>query len=166
MARSLWTPYTPRAMRAFLFLQTGARQRAQPLIDAALAFNRDAIAAGDRSFGPPMENAALAVLRGERATAFDELESLNDRLTKDIERLQTENTSLRALVLEAESRGELRLARQANRCREQLEQVTTALATLQSVVVSEIASASAQHAIDLTEQHRRSDHPDEQPDLR
>jgi len=74
MARSLWTPYTPRAMRAFLFLQAGARQRAQPLIDAALAFNRDAIAAGDRSFGPPMENAALAVLRGERATAFDELE--------------------------------------------------------------------------------------------
>jgi len=61
-------------MRAFLFLQAGARQRAQPLIDAALAFNRDAIAAGDRSFGPPMENAALAVLRGERATAFDELE--------------------------------------------------------------------------------------------
>ena len=73
-ARSLWTPYTPRTMRAFLFLQSGARERAQPLIDAALAFNRDAIAAGDRSYGPPMENAALAVLRGERATALDELE--------------------------------------------------------------------------------------------
>jgi TolB-like protein len=73
-ARSLWTPYTPRTMRAFLFLASGARERAQPLIDAALAFNRDAIAAGDRSYGPPMENAALAVLRGERGTALDELE--------------------------------------------------------------------------------------------
>ena len=73
-ARSLWTPYTIRTMRAFLFLQSGARERAQPLIDAALAFNRDAIAAGDRSYGPPIENAALAVLRGERVTALDELE--------------------------------------------------------------------------------------------
>lgn len=101
----------------------------------------------------------------KRITAFDELESLNDRLTKDIERLQLENTNLRALILEAESRGDLRLARQANRCREQLDQLGTALATLQSVVVSEIASASAQHAIDLTEQHLSDDHPDEQPDL-
>ena len=73
-ARSLWTPYTPRTMRAFLFLQSGARERAQPLIDAALAFNRDATASGDRSYGPPLENAALAVLRGERVTALDELE--------------------------------------------------------------------------------------------
>jgi TolB-like protein/tRNA A-37 threonylcarbamoyl transferase component Bud32 len=73
-ARALWTPYTPRTMRAFLFLQSGARERAQPLIDAALAFNRDAIASGDRSYGPPLENAALAVLRGERVTALDELE--------------------------------------------------------------------------------------------
>ena len=47
---------------------------AQPLIDAALTFSRDAIASGDRSYGPPLENAALAVLRGERVTALDELE--------------------------------------------------------------------------------------------
>lgn len=36
------------------------------------AFNREAIAAGDRCYGPLIENAAPAVLRGERVTALDE----------------------------------------------------------------------------------------------
>jgi serine/threonine protein kinase/tetratricopeptide (TPR) repeat protein len=87
-ARSLWTPYTPRTMRAFLFLQSGARERAQPLIDAALAFNREAVAAGDRSYGPLIENAALAVMRGERATAFDELERAERAGLRDAVMLQ------------------------------------------------------------------------------
>jgi hypothetical protein len=87
-ARSLWTPYTPRTMRAFLFLQSGARERAQPLIDAALAFNRDATASGDRSYGPPLENAALAVLRGERVTALDELEHAERAGLRDAVMLQ------------------------------------------------------------------------------
>lgn len=101
----------------------------------------------------------------KRITAFDELESLNARLTEENTRLIAEVARLRPLENEAEARGDMRLARQASRCREQLEQVTTALATLQSVVVSEIANASAQHAIDLAEQHIAADHPDEQPDL-
>jgi tetratricopeptide (TPR) repeat protein len=87
-ARSLWTPYTPRTMRAFLFLQSGARERAQPLIDAALAFNREAVAAGDRSYGPLIENAALAVMRGERETAFDELERAERSGLRDAVMLQ------------------------------------------------------------------------------
>lgn len=73
-ARALWTPYSFRTMRAFLFLQSGARERARALNDATLAFNRAAVADGDRSYGPPIDNAALAVLRGDRATAVDELE--------------------------------------------------------------------------------------------
>lgn len=101
----------------------------------------------------------------KRITAFDELESLNARLTEENARLIAEVARLRPLEDEATARGDLRLARQATRCREQLQQVTTALATLQSVVVSEIANASAQHAIDLAEQHIADDHPDEQPDL-
>ncbi len=87
-ARSLWTPYTPRTMRAFLFLKSGARDRAEPLIDAALAFNREAIAAGDRSYGPPLEEAALAVLRGDRATALGELERAERAGLRDAVMLQ------------------------------------------------------------------------------
>jgi hypothetical protein len=87
-ARSLWTPYTPRTMRAFLFLKSGAHERAQPLIDAALAFNREAIAAGDRSYGPLIDNAALAVLRGERVTALEELERAERAGWRDAAMLQ------------------------------------------------------------------------------
>ena len=87
-ARALWTPYTPRTMRAFLLLKSGARERAQPLIDAALAFNREAIAAGDRSYGPFIENAALAVLGGDRVTALDELERAERAGWRDAAMLQ------------------------------------------------------------------------------
>jgi len=75
-------------MRAFLFLKSGARDRAEPLIDAALAFNREAIAAGDRSYGPPLEDAALAVLRGDRATALGELERAERAGLRDAVMLQ------------------------------------------------------------------------------
>lgn len=100
----------------------------------------------------------------ERIASFDELESLNDRLEKENARLQAEVVQLRALALEAESRGDLRLARQAGICRERLTEMSAVLTTMQAVVVSEIASASAQHELDLTSAHLET-HPDETPDL-
>lgn len=95
---------------------------------------------------------AAATSLQERIAAFDELESLNDRLT-------TENKRLRELVDEAEARGDMRLAAQGRRCRERIEEMTTAIATLQSVVLSEVATASAQHAIDRGTEHIATEHP-------
>lgn len=97
---------------------------------------------------------AAATNLQERVAAFDELESLNDRLT-------TENSRLRELVSEAESRGDIRLAAQGRRCRERIEEMTTAIATLQSVVLSEVARESARDATDRARDHLRSDHPGE-----
>jgi uncharacterized phage infection (PIP) family protein YhgE len=96
---------------------------------------------------------AAATSLQERIAAFDELESLNDRLT-------TENTRLRELVTEAETRGDLRLAQQAGRCRERITEMTTAISTLQSVVLSEVARASAQEANERAQKHLDADHPE------
>ncbi len=73
-ARAWWTPTTPRTMRAFLWLQAGDEARARPLIDDALAANRQAIDQGDRSYAPRHENAALSLMRGDRAAALDWLD--------------------------------------------------------------------------------------------
>ena len=89
----------------------------------------------------------------ERIAAFDELESLNDRLT-------TENARLRTLLTETEATGDLRLARQARRCREQLDEVTAALSTLKAVVHDEITRAASDDAIARTSRHVDDDHPD------
>lgn len=110
------------------------------------------------------EQQAAANKIAERIAAFDELESINDRLEKENDRLQGDIAQLRALAQEAETRGDLRLARQASVCRDRLTEVTAALASLQSVVVSDIARQSAQHAIDLADSHLAT-HPDETPDL-
>lgn len=88
----------------------------------------------------------------ERISAFDELESLNDRLSKETDRL-------RVLLTEAEARGDLRLAQQTGRCRERIEELTTAVATLQSVVLSEVVKASAEVAVERAEHHLKTDHP-------
>ena len=72
---AMYSPYTPRTWRAFLFLRAGDRTRAQPLIDAALAATREATAAGDVSFNPPMENAVLFLMQGKHAEALDALEA-------------------------------------------------------------------------------------------
>jgi len=72
---ALYTPYTPRTGRAFLFTRAGDHARAQPLIDAALAATREAIASGDRSFMPLLENAALYLMRGDRAAALEALDA-------------------------------------------------------------------------------------------
>jgi len=97
---------------------------------------------------------AAATNLQERIAAFDELESLNDRLT-------AENQRFRELVNEAEARGDMRLAAQGRRCRERLEEMTTAISTLQSVVLSEVARASAQDASEKARDHLRVDHPPE-----
>jgi len=96
---------------------------------------------------------AAATRLQERIAAFDEMESLNDRLEK-------ENLRLRALVDEAEARGDLRLAAQGRRCRERLDDLTTAMSTLQSVVLAEMAQKSAGEAVDRAREHITTDHPD------
>lgn len=70
-----YTPYTPRAMRAFFYTRAGDAARARPLVDATLAANREAMAAGDRSFTPLMENAALALMLGDHVAALDALDA-------------------------------------------------------------------------------------------
>lgn len=102
---------------------------------------------------------AAATKLQERIAAFDELESINDRLTKALESADTENRRLRELVTEAEVRGDLRLAAQGRRCGQRLEEMSAALVTLQSVVLSEVAKASARHEVDLASQHVATDHP-------
>lgn len=89
----------------------------------------------------------------KRIAAFDELESLNDRLAQ-------ENTRLRELLTEAEATGDLRLARQARRCRAALDETTAALTALQAVVLSEVSRASAHHTVERAQQHVADDHPD------
>jgi hypothetical protein len=72
---SMYSPYTPRTWRAFLFLRAGDRARAQPLIDAALAATREAAGSGDVSFNPPMEEAVLFLMQNKRREALDALEA-------------------------------------------------------------------------------------------
>ena len=139
-ARSLWTPYTPRTMRAFLFLKSGARERAQPLIDAALAFNRDAIASGDRSYGPLIENAALAVLRGEHVTALDELERAERAGLRDAVMLQRD-------PLVAPLAGESRFAQIVQRIERDVQEMRSRI-DLRAIdqLVSTLAGAAASPA--------------------
>ncbi len=73
-ARISYSGYTPRAMRAFLWLKSGDQELAKPLIEAALAENRAAMAAGDRSAFPLYENAGLLLMQGDRAGALKSLE--------------------------------------------------------------------------------------------
>lgn len=96
---------------------------------------------------------AAATKLQDRITAFDELESLNDRLS-------TENARLRDLYAEAETRGDVRLATQARRCRAALDETTAALTALQSVVLAEVSKIAAQDAIEHAQRHVSTDHPD------
>lgn len=89
----------------------------------------------------------------ERIASFDELESLNTHLREEINRL-------RDLLNEAETRGDVRLAAQARRCSARLEETFTALATLQSVVLSEIARADTNDVIAEGRRHIADEHPD------
>jgi TolB-like protein len=69
--RGWWAPYTPRTLRAHLFMRAGQPERAQPLIDAALAGIRQEIDGGDRRPYPLYEEAALQLMLGHRDTALD-----------------------------------------------------------------------------------------------
>jgi TolB-like protein len=73
-ARGWWTLTTPRTWSAHLWRESGNRARAQPLVEEALAANQKALDEGDRSSGPPYENAALSLMRGDRAAALDWLD--------------------------------------------------------------------------------------------
>lgn len=90
----------------------------------------------------------------ERIQAFQELERLNDNLRE-------ENERLRGLLGEAEQVGNHRLAIQAGRCRDRLEDLIAVVAGLRGVVLSEIARASADTATDTAQTHLRSDHPEQ-----
>jgi tetratricopeptide (TPR) repeat protein len=70
---AMYSPYTPRTWRAFLYVRNGDRAQAQPLIEAALAATREATTSGDVSFNPPMENAVLFLMLGKRSEALDAL---------------------------------------------------------------------------------------------
>ncbi|MSU24997.1 MAG: hypothetical protein EXS32_14410, partial [Opitutus sp.] len=66
-ARIGFSGYTTRTLRAFLWTKAGDRERALPLIDAALAQNRTAIEGGDRSSlprycGDPPKSGPLVML--------------------------------------------------------------------------------------------------------
>jgi hypothetical protein len=74
-ANTPYVSYTPRTMRAFLWLEAGDRSQAQPMIDAALEESRRALATGDRGYLPHYENAALYLMRGDRTAALDSLEA-------------------------------------------------------------------------------------------
>lgn len=74
-ARLGYSGYSARTARASLWLKSGDRERALPLIDAVLAENRAAIAAGNRTNGPLYENATLHLMRGDRAAALESLEA-------------------------------------------------------------------------------------------
>jgi predicted Zn-dependent protease len=74
-AAGVYSPYTPRVGRAFLYLQAHDRAAAKPLIDAALKANRAAIDSGDRGFPKLMENAALYLMNGDRGAALDSLDA-------------------------------------------------------------------------------------------
>ena len=77
-ARGWWAPYTPRTLRAHLFMRSGQPGRARPLVDAALAGVREAVANGDRSSGPLYEEAALQLMLGNRSAALELVEKSID----------------------------------------------------------------------------------------
>ena len=54
----------------------------------------------------------------------------------------------------------MRLAAQGKRCRETLDQMTTAVATLQSLVTAEVVKASGDDALDTARRHVDRDHPE------
>lgn len=100
----------------------------------------------------------------QRVAAFDELESINDRLEAENARLVREVERLRDLIGEAEDTGNIRLAQQAARCRSRLDDLIATIAMLQGVVVSEMARTQAGGAIEDAVRHVSADHPEEEPD--
>jgi tetratricopeptide (TPR) repeat protein len=68
--RGLWSGYTPRTLRAFLYTRAGRPERARPLLETVLKVNRKAIADGDRSMPPVYEDVAVHAMLGNREAAL------------------------------------------------------------------------------------------------
>lgn len=98
--------------------------------------------------GQAEENRQRTIARkmDQKAQAFEQLESLNLRLAEENARLRTE-------LGRQEQAEDKAVHRQANLCRAQLEAVLGAMATLQNVVVSEVATVSAQRSIETALEH-------------
>jgi hypothetical protein len=67
--RGAWSGYTPRTLRAFLYMRAGRPELARPLLEKVLDANRRAIAEGDRSFPPVYEDVAAQAMLGNREAA-------------------------------------------------------------------------------------------------
>ncbi len=77
-ARGWWARYTPRTLRAHLFMRSGQPARARPLVDAALEGVRQSVTDGDRSSGPFYEEAGLQLMLGNRNAALELVEKAID----------------------------------------------------------------------------------------
>ncbi len=77
-ARLTTQGYSARTLQAYLWQQSGQDAQAQPLVVSTIAANEKAIEAGDRSFGPAYENAALSHMKGDREGALTWLEHAVD----------------------------------------------------------------------------------------
>ena len=69
--RGWWQAYTPRTLRAYLYMRAGRPDRARPLLEAVLDINRKAIDDGDRSGRPWEENVAVHAMLGDREAALN-----------------------------------------------------------------------------------------------
>ena len=96
----------------------------------------------------------------ERIEYFDELESINERLSAENTRLRADVESARGLIAEAEATGNVRLSQQAARCRARLDDLISTVSMLQGVVVAEMARSQAGDAIESAVRHQAADHPD------
>lgn len=95
----------------------------------------------------------------ERAQTFDEMESLNERLTADNARKDAEIDRLHRQGNERDQISEKRLRWQADRCRTQLEGSATVIQLLQGIVLSENAKQDATEALEDVRDHIEHDHP-------
>jgi tetratricopeptide (TPR) repeat protein len=68
--RGWWQPYTPRTLRAHLYVRAGRPDRARPLLETVLDINRKAMDEGDRSDKPWSENVAVHAMLGDREAAL------------------------------------------------------------------------------------------------
>ena len=98
----------------------------------------------------------------EHMEAFHQVESLNDRLSKELDRTTRDVDRLRADLETMQDVAGQRLAEQGRRCRARLDDLTATLSALQGVVLSEIAKASAGDAIEGAMRHVATDHPEEE----
>jgi tetratricopeptide (TPR) repeat protein len=69
--RGWWQAYTPRTLRAYLYMRGGRPDRARPLLEAVLDINQKAIDDGDRSGKPWEENVAVHAMLGDREAALN-----------------------------------------------------------------------------------------------